>query len=144
MPHIGRALRLNPHDPSLWTFFAGRSIAFLLLHRYAEAADDARHAARQPSANFLALATLASALGHLGETDDARAANDTTILASRCRRVGALHRIKRSRRARTENRAGYRVPITDRTRCPVHTAATAMHTVAMPIRPIRQAYSLDL
>jgi adenylate cyclase len=74
VPHIGRALRLNRHDPSLWTFFAGRSIAFLLLHRYAEAADDARHAARQPSANFLALATLASALGHLGETDDARAA----------------------------------------------------------------------
>ncbi len=38
----------------------------------------------------------------------------------------------------------YRVPIIDRTRCPVHTAATAMQTVAMPIRPIRQAYSLEL
>jgi len=41
-------------------------------------------------------------------------------------------------------RAGYRPPTTDRTRCPVHTAATAMQTVAMPIRPNRQAYSLDL
>jgi len=74
VPHIDQALRLNPHDPSLWTFLTGRAIALLLLHRYAEAADYARRALRQPSANFLASATLASALGHLGETDDARAA----------------------------------------------------------------------
>jgi adenylate cyclase len=74
VPRIDQALRLNPHDPSLWTFLTGRAIALLLLHRYAEAADGARHALRQPSANFLTTATLASALGHLGETDDARAA----------------------------------------------------------------------
>jgi TolB-like protein/tetratricopeptide (TPR) repeat protein len=74
LPRIDQALRLNPHDPSLWTFLTGRAIAFLLLHRYAEAADGARRALRQPSANFLTTATLASALGHLGETDDARAA----------------------------------------------------------------------
>ncbi len=76
VPRIDQALRLNPHDPSLWTFLTGRAIALLLLHRYAEAADGARHALRQPSANFLTTATLASALGHLGETDDARAALD--------------------------------------------------------------------
>ncbi len=74
IPHVDQALRLSPHDPSLWTFLTGRAIALLLLHRYAEAADDARHALRQPSANFLTPATLASALGHLGEIDDARAA----------------------------------------------------------------------
>ncbi len=72
--HIDQALRLSPHDPSLWTFITGRAIALLLLHRYAEAADDARHALRQPSANFLTPATLASALGHLGKIDDARVA----------------------------------------------------------------------
>jgi adenylate cyclase len=74
LPRFDQALRLNPHDPSLWTFFTGRAVALILLHRYAEAADDARHSARQPSANFLAWAMLASALGHLGETDEARAA----------------------------------------------------------------------
>ncbi len=74
VPRIDQALRLNPHDPSLWTFLLGRAVALLLLHRYAEAADAARHAARQPSANFFAPVVLASALGHLGETDDARAA----------------------------------------------------------------------
>jgi hypothetical protein len=40
--------------------------------------------------------------------------------------------------------ASYKVPITDRTRCPVHTAATAIQVLAIPIRPIRQALSLDL
>jgi adenylate cyclase len=74
LPRFDQALRLNPHDPSLWTFFIGRAVALLLLHRYAEAADDARHSVRQPSANFLAPAVLASTLGHLGETEDARAA----------------------------------------------------------------------
>lgn len=74
IPHIDQALRLNPHDPSLWTFLIGRAIALLLLHRYAEAVEGARHALRQPTANFLTLATLVSALGHLGEIDDAHAA----------------------------------------------------------------------
>ncbi len=71
LPHIDQALRLNPHDPSLWTFLTGRAVALLLLRRYAEAADYARQALRQPSANFLASATLASTLGHLGKTDEA-------------------------------------------------------------------------
>jgi tetratricopeptide (TPR) repeat protein len=74
LPHIDLAIRLNPHDSSLWTFLTGRALALLLLHRYAEAADDARRSARHPSANFLAPATLASTLGHLGETDEAGAA----------------------------------------------------------------------
>ncbi len=74
LPHIDLAIRLNPHDSSLWTFLTGRALALLLLHRYAEAADDARRSARHPSANFLAPAILASILGHLGETDEAGAA----------------------------------------------------------------------
>jgi len=74
VPRFDNALRLNPHDPSLWTFFLGRAMALLLLHRYAEAADNARRSARQPSANFLAWAILASTLGHLGDADEARVA----------------------------------------------------------------------
>ena len=74
LAHIDQALRLNPHDPSLWTFLTGRAMALQFLGRYVEAADDARRAARHPSANFLAPAALASTLGHLGETDEARAA----------------------------------------------------------------------
>jgi len=72
--HIDQAIRLNPHDPSLWTFFTGRAFALLLLHRYAEAAEGARHALRQPTANFLTLAALVCALGHLGDLDAARVA----------------------------------------------------------------------
>jgi tetratricopeptide (TPR) repeat protein len=74
LAHIDQALRLNPHDPSLWTFLTGRAMALQFLGRPVEAADDARRAARHPSANFLAPAALASTLGHLGEIDEARAA----------------------------------------------------------------------
>jgi adenylate cyclase len=74
LPCFDQALRLNPHDPSLWTFLTGRALALLLLQRYAEAADGARRATRLPTANFLAWAALVSALGHLGEADEARAA----------------------------------------------------------------------
>ena len=73
LPHLDQALRLNPHDPSVWTFHTGQAVALLSLGRYAEAADCARRSARQPTANFLALATLVSILGHLGETEEARA-----------------------------------------------------------------------
>ncbi len=76
LPRIDQALRLNPHDPSAWTFLTGRAIALLLLHRYAEAVNDARRGTRHPSANFLAPATLASVLGHLGEKNEARSALD--------------------------------------------------------------------
>jgi tetratricopeptide (TPR) repeat protein len=76
LPHIDQALRLNPHDPSMWTFLTGRAIALLLLHRYEEAADYARRGTRHPSANFLAPATLASTLGHLGKKNEARSALD--------------------------------------------------------------------
>ena len=74
LPHIDQALRLNPHDPSLWTFLTGGAIALILLHRYEEAADYARRAVRHPTANFLAPATLAAVLGHLGDTKGARVA----------------------------------------------------------------------
>jgi Flp pilus assembly protein TadD len=74
LSHIDLALRLNPHDPSMWTFLTGRAIALILLHRYGEAADWARRAVRNPSANFYAPATLASALGHLSQFEEARLA----------------------------------------------------------------------
>ena len=45
---------------------------------------------------------------------------------------------------KTRSHVSYKVPIIDRTRCPVHTAATAMQAVAIPTRPILQAKSLDL
>jgi adenylate cyclase len=94
---IDQALRLNPRDPSIWTFHTGRAIGLILLHRYEEAADSTRRALRQPTANFLTPATLASALGHLDQIDDAR-----TALAQACQMrpdfsVGLLTRLFRFR-----------------------------------------------
>jgi TolB-like protein/class 3 adenylate cyclase/tetratricopeptide (TPR) repeat protein len=76
LPHYDRALRLNPHDPCMWIYLTGRAIALVLLHRHAEAANSARRAVRQPSANFYAPLALASALGHLGQPEEARLALD--------------------------------------------------------------------
>jgi adenylate cyclase len=71
VPEIDQALRLNPRDPSIWTFHTGRAIGLILLHRYEEAVESARRAAREPAANFLTYTTLASALGHVGQLDEA-------------------------------------------------------------------------
>jgi TolB-like protein len=71
---IDTAIRLNPRDPSIWTFMAGRSMALLLLRRLEEAVDGGRQSARMAAAGFWAHAVVASALGHLGEERDAAAA----------------------------------------------------------------------
>jgi len=76
LPHFDRALRLNPHDPALWTFLTGRAVALIVLRRYEEAADYAKRAIRHPTANYLAPATLASVLGHLGDAEGSRSALD--------------------------------------------------------------------
>jgi adenylate cyclase len=74
LPHYDRALRLNPHDPLLWPLLVGRAVALIVLHRYEEAAGCARRATRHPTANYVPPATLASVLGHLGDSEGARAA----------------------------------------------------------------------
>ena len=77
---IDKAIRLSPKDPSLWTFYVGRSLALQVLQRYEEAAEFASMAVRQSNdRNYWPLATLASALGHLGKTEKARAALDECL-----------------------------------------------------------------
>jgi adenylate cyclase len=68
------AIRLNPHDPSIWTYMSLRSLALIMLKRHDEALSWATKATRQRSPGWLAYAILASALGHLSKIDDARKA----------------------------------------------------------------------
>jgi adenylate cyclase len=74
LSRFDRALRLNPHDPSLWTFLVGRAVALIVLRRYEEAAECAKRSVRHPTANYFAPVTLASVMGHLGDTEGSRAA----------------------------------------------------------------------
>ncbi len=66
------AFRLSPHDPSLWTFYAGRTITFIVRREFADAVISAQKCVQQAHAGAWAHALLAIALVLAGETDAAR------------------------------------------------------------------------
>lgn len=68
------AMRLSPHDPFRWAFYAYRSLAHLFRGDYHDAAAWARKSVQVPNAQYWPLAHLASALGHLGDAGQAAAA----------------------------------------------------------------------
>jgi adenylate cyclase len=68
------AERLSPHDPSMWAIQSTHALNLLLLGRLKEAEVMARAATLHPAATFWTYSTLASILGHLGRTEEARAA----------------------------------------------------------------------
>jgi adenylate cyclase len=74
LPEFDWAERLSPHDPFLWLFDMGRAWASVSLGDFARAAEQAERSARRPTAGFPAWLTLASALGHLGRTPEAKSA----------------------------------------------------------------------
>ena len=69
---LDKATRLSPHDPNLWSFMVVRAWAHILMRQFEDAAMWSRRAIRQPNTQFWAQATLASALGHLERTEEAR------------------------------------------------------------------------
>lgn len=73
------AERLSPHDPMLPAFQSTRAAALSLGGRLDEAEVVARAAVRHPTASFWNVAALATVLGHLGRTDDARGAIDKLL-----------------------------------------------------------------
>jgi hypothetical protein len=64
---------LSPRDSHLWSFHHVRSWAHFSLAEYDVAADFARRATRQPNVTYRPFATLAAALGNLGDKAEARA-----------------------------------------------------------------------
>ncbi len=69
-----KAIRLSPHDPSLWTFYAGRTVTHIARREFGDAVISARKSVQQAHAGGWAHALLAIALAHAGETAAARAA----------------------------------------------------------------------
>jgi adenylate cyclase len=74
LPELDAAHRLSPHDPFLWGFAMFRAWAHLSLGDFECAIEDASLSVRQPRAPFPAWGTLASALGHAGRVEEAKAA----------------------------------------------------------------------
>ena len=79
---LDKAIRLSPRDPVLWGMMCFRSMTCSLLRQYEAAAEWARRAAHEPRADkggYWAYAVLASALGNLGHTVEAREAVDEAL-----------------------------------------------------------------
>jgi adenylate cyclase len=79
---LDKAVHLSPRDPVLWGTMCFRSIASNLLQDYQGAAEWARRAIQEPRSaggGYWTYAVLASALGNLGETDEARKAVDEAV-----------------------------------------------------------------
>ena len=72
------ALRLSPRDPTITMVWAQLALAHLVLKDFEAAADVARKALANNPANFRAGHRLACALGHLGDTEAAKAAFEDT------------------------------------------------------------------
>ncbi len=79
---LDQAMRLSPRDPVIWGTLSYRSMTCALLGQFEEAAAWARRAVQEPRAakgGYWAYAVLASALGNLGETTEAREAFDEAL-----------------------------------------------------------------
>ncbi|MCH8002114.1 MAG: tetratricopeptide repeat protein, partial [Proteobacteria bacterium] len=77
---LDKAVRLSPRGPLLWGTMVIRSLTFSLLQQYEAAAKWARKAMREPRATgYWPYAALASALGNLGQMEEARGAVDTAL-----------------------------------------------------------------
>lgn len=68
------AIRLSPHDPFRWAFYAYRSLAHLFRKEFGEAASWARKAVQIPNAQYWPKAHLVAALGYLGDEKQAQIA----------------------------------------------------------------------
>jgi len=73
IPHFEQAIRLNPHGWRPWTYRQMLARAYLSMGQYVEAAAWSKKAIQYPSAPFLPFIDAATALGHLGRIDEARA-----------------------------------------------------------------------
>ena len=75
-----KAERLSPRDPLLWAFTVTHALSCILSSRYEAAVELARRTIRIPRATgYWPHAMLASALGNLGQIDEARAAVDAAL-----------------------------------------------------------------
>jgi tetratricopeptide (TPR) repeat protein len=72
--HIEQAIRLSPRDPNIGHFHIGAARAYLFLGEYEKSAQLAKQGLRHQNLSWSAPTTLASALGHLGQRDEAQRA----------------------------------------------------------------------
>ena len=76
IPHLEQTIQLSPRDPLIGHVHARMARAFLFLRKHEKAVEWARTGLRHPNINWPIHSYLVSALGHLGNQDEARRALD--------------------------------------------------------------------
>jgi len=79
---LDKTIRLSPRDPVLWGMMVFHSLNCSLMRKYEAAAEWARRAIHEPRSaggGYMPYAVLASALGNLGQTTEAREALDEAL-----------------------------------------------------------------
>ena len=79
LPHLETAMRLSPHDPYIGQFMLRIGEAYLFMKQHEEAVDWARRSLREPNPLWSRWGILISALGHLGQTDEALPAIESLL-----------------------------------------------------------------
>lgn len=77
--YFEQAIRLSPHDPYRWGFYAYRSLAHLFLHEYEAAAEWAEKATQVTNVQYWAYAHRVAALGYLSRPEETRSAVRTLL-----------------------------------------------------------------
>jgi adenylate cyclase len=79
---LDTAIRLSPRDPVLWGTMSFRSLTCTMLHQHEAAAEWGRRAMHEPRSadgGYWSCAVLASALGNIGQTAEAREVLDEAL-----------------------------------------------------------------
>jgi TolB-like protein/Tfp pilus assembly protein PilF len=104
LKQIDTAIRLNPQDPSIWTFLGGRAQALYFLGRLDEAAASARRSAQSSVAVYLPHAIEAAILVALGRDQEAAAALATGRAINPDLSVGLIDKVMPFRNPSLRNR----------------------------------------
>jgi adenylate cyclase len=76
-----KAIELSPRDPMLWAFMAVHALTLILNHEYEESLRVSKRYGQMPNASgYWKFCTLASALGNLGQVDEAQIALKRAII----------------------------------------------------------------
>jgi len=74
IPYFEKAIELSPYDPQRWAFYSYGALAHLFAGKFDRASDWAQKATRVPHCHYWPFAHRVSALGHLQQVGDMRAA----------------------------------------------------------------------
>jgi TolB-like protein/Tfp pilus assembly protein PilF len=96
--HIGRAIRLSPHDPHIFNTHSATACAHFIAGRYVESLSSAEMAIREKRDHLLALRILSASSAMVGRLDQARKALARVLALEPALRISGLQHLYPFRR----------------------------------------------